>query len=96
MMQPCLIYQHVIYLIAITVGPSGRNSYYGSGSWIAGDGNGGGDVLADVERRWCPELFERPLGAPKVRRHSLQLHSLWRIPTAAVSSLWRIPTAVVS
>ena len=37
---------------------AGENSYFGSGSWIAAD-------LADVQSRWCPELFERPLGMPK-------------------------------
>lgn len=37
---------------------AGENSYFGSGSWIAAG-------LADVQSRWCPELFERPLGRPK-------------------------------
>eukprot|EP01079_Euglenida_sp_SAG-EU17-18_P000692 gene692-384_t len=36
---------------------AGPYSYYGSGEWIAQD-------LDDVQRRWCPPIFERPLGAP--------------------------------
>jgi len=37
---------------------AGENCYYGSGTWIVAN-------LADVQMRWCPELFERPLGKPK-------------------------------
>jgi hypothetical protein len=36
---------------------AGPYSYYGSGQWIAAD-------LKDVQQRWCPPLFDRPLGAP--------------------------------
>jgi len=36
---------------------AGNNSYYGSGNWIASG-------LQDVQTRWCPELFEKPLGVP--------------------------------
>jgi len=36
---------------------AGQFSYFGFGAWISPD-------LADVQRRWCPELFERPLGTP--------------------------------
>ena len=36
---------------------AGENSYYGSGAWMS-------PSLADVQQRWCPELFEKPLGPP--------------------------------
>lgn len=36
---------------------AGTDSYFGSGLWIS-------DTLEDVEQRWCPPLFERPLGEP--------------------------------
>lgn len=43
-------------LAAFLIG-AGEYSYFGGGKWIAKD-------LADVESRWCPELFEQPLGKP--------------------------------
>lgn len=36
---------------------AGNNTYYGTGAWIAAG-------LEDVQVRWCPDLFEKPLGAP--------------------------------
>ena len=45
---------------------AGENSYFGSGSWIIADGTGNEERggLNDVQTRWCPELFEKPLGKP--------------------------------
>jgi hypothetical protein len=43
-------------LAAFLIG-AGKNSYYGTGSWIIAD-------LSDVQNRWCPNMFERPLGPP--------------------------------
>jgi hypothetical protein len=42
---------------------AGENSYFGSGSWIIAD-NQPRSGLDDVQTRWCPELFEKPLGRP--------------------------------
>lgn len=36
---------------------AGDDSYFGSGLWIS-------PGIEDIEQRWCPELFERPIGAP--------------------------------
>ena len=36
---------------------SGKDCYYGSGTWIS-------PSLKDVQQRWCPPLFEKPLGEP--------------------------------
>jgi hypothetical protein len=43
-------------LAAFLIG-AGEDCYFGTGAWIASG-------LQDVENRWCPELFERPLGVP--------------------------------
>ena len=43
-------------LAAFLIG-AGENCYYGSGLWIS-------PSLPDVQQRWCPPLFEKPLGAP--------------------------------
>jgi hypothetical protein len=43
-------------LAAFLIG-AGNNSYYGTGDWIVHD-------LNDVQNRWCPNMFERPLGPP--------------------------------
>ena len=36
---------------------AGVDSYFGSGAWIS-------KSTLDVTQRWCPPLFERPLGSP--------------------------------
>ena len=54
-------------LAAFLVG-AGEFSYFGSGLWISAD-------LADVERRWCRSLFERPLGPP--RANASRAGSVW-------------------
>jgi hypothetical protein len=43
-------------LAAFLIG-AGKDCYYGSGLWIS-------PSLQDIQQRWCPPLFERPLGEP--------------------------------
>ena len=43
-------------LAAFLIG-AGNFSYFGFGPWIS-------PGLADVQGRWCPDLFDRPLGEP--------------------------------
>lgn len=43
--------------IAAFLVAAGDDSYFGSGPWIS-------PSLEDVEQRWCPELFDRPIGRP--------------------------------
>lgn len=44
-------------LVAAFLIAAGDDSYFGTGPWISPD-------LADVEQRWCPDLFDKPIGAP--------------------------------
>lgn len=44
-------------VIAAFLVAAGDDSYFGSGPWIS-------PGIEDVEQRWCPELFDRPIGKP--------------------------------
>eukprot|EP00039_Didymoeca_costata_P015923 m.277406 g.277406 ORF g.277406 m.277406 type:complete len:381 (-) comp16306_c0_seq14:759-1901(-) len=43
-------------LAAFLIG-AGDNSYFGTGPWIT-------TGLEDIQQRWCPPLYEKPLGKP--------------------------------
>jgi len=52
---------------------------FGTGPWISPD-------ITDIEQRWCPALFERPLGRP-VANATKDATGIWRRSFASGTSV---------